>query len=284
MIPSYWPTLYMNASENNTLKDLRNKIAPFLESRVFSKGARNANHPTPTFQLLVLDEADKLTIATQNALRRLIDLNMDHARIIFLCNRRHCITNMLRSRCQVVSFRKIPMVDINNYLTFVLTNELREIHGISSTKDTIHFNSDLSSSIEMSESSSMIMFRHVQCIAEAADGDMRCALQFLSDYLIALKSTPCHAIPIYQLTNQVPPITSPICTLDDLEQFKRKCAKGCQWTQIFYALVEHKKAQLVSNHPNKLPMFLIQAAKVEHILSDKGTVSELLTILALLSY
>lgn len=81
--------LYINASDENNLETVRNKIKEFASSIGFKK-----------WRLIILDEADGLTPASQNALRNIIETFSKHCRFILTCNYVERITEALQSRCR----------------------------------------------------------------------------------------------------------------------------------------------------------------------------------------
>lgn len=81
--------LYINASDENNLETVRNKIKDFASSLGFKQ-----------WRLIILDEADGLTPASQNALRNIIETFSKHCRFILTCNYVERIIEALQSRCR----------------------------------------------------------------------------------------------------------------------------------------------------------------------------------------
>ena len=87
--------LLMNASDENGIDIIRNKIKNFASTIGF-KGSK----------VVILDEADFLTIQAQSTLRNLMETFSKHCRFILTCNYVERINPAIQSRCQ--SFQIIP--------------------------------------------------------------------------------------------------------------------------------------------------------------------------------
>ena len=85
----------INASMNGNIDTLRNEILNFASSVSFSGGRK----------YVILDEADSLTIATQNALRNFIEQYASNCGFIFTCNNKNKISDAIHSRCSLVEFK-----------------------------------------------------------------------------------------------------------------------------------------------------------------------------------
>ena len=81
---------YINASEKTKIEDVRSDIINFTE---FSPMKGNKR------RIIVLDEADNLSIKAQAALRGVIDNSSETCRFIFICNEIFKIHEALVSRC-----------------------------------------------------------------------------------------------------------------------------------------------------------------------------------------
>ena len=94
--------LELNASDDRGIDVVRNQIKEFASTRqIFSKG----------FKLIILDEADAMTNAAQNALRRIIEKYTKNTRFCILANYSHKLTPALLSRC--TRFRRITNIQYN---------------------------------------------------------------------------------------------------------------------------------------------------------------------------
>mgnify|MGYP000660379526 FL=1 len=87
--------LYINASDENKVDDVRNKIKTFASSVGFK-----------SLKVVILDECDYLTPNAQAALRNLMETFSRHCRFILTCNYVERIIDPIQSRCQ--SYKVVP--------------------------------------------------------------------------------------------------------------------------------------------------------------------------------
>ena len=87
--------LYINASDENNVDNVRTKIKNFASSIGFK-----------SIKVIVLDEADFLTPNAQAALRNLMETFSKHCRFILTCNYVERIIDPIQSRCQ--SYKIVP--------------------------------------------------------------------------------------------------------------------------------------------------------------------------------
>lgn len=87
--------MFINASEENGIDTIRNKIKQFASTVSFSGGLK----------VVILDEADYLhPQSAQPALRSFMEQFSDNCRFILTCNFKNRIIDPLHSRCTVVDF------------------------------------------------------------------------------------------------------------------------------------------------------------------------------------
>jgi len=102
--------LYINASDERKLEMVRDKVKNFASTIGFSN-----------MKVIILDEADYITPASQAALRNLMETFSKHCRFILTCNYVERIIDPIQSRCQ--SFQIVPpdrkqvAVHLGNILT-----------------------------------------------------------------------------------------------------------------------------------------------------------------------
>ena len=87
--------MYINASDENKVDDVRNKIKTFASSVGFK-----------SLKVVILDECDYLTPNAQAALRNLMETFSRHCRFILTCNYVERIIDPIQSRCQ--SYKVVP--------------------------------------------------------------------------------------------------------------------------------------------------------------------------------
>ncbi|KAG7817605.1 hypothetical protein KL928_003504 [Ogataea angusta] len=92
--------LELNASDDRGIDVVRDQIKNFASTRqIFNSG----------FKLIILDEADAMSNAAQNALRRVIEKYTKNTRFCILANYSHKLNPALLSRC--TRFRFSPLAD-----------------------------------------------------------------------------------------------------------------------------------------------------------------------------
>lgn len=104
--------LYINASDERKLEMVRDKVKNFASTIGFSN-----------MKVVILDEADYITPASQAALRNLMETFSKHCRFILTCNYVERIIDPIQSRCQ--SFQIIPpdRKQVAVHLNSILTKE-----------------------------------------------------------------------------------------------------------------------------------------------------------------
>ena len=106
--------LELNASDSRGIDVVREQIKEFAGTRqLFSKGIK----------LIILDEADAMTSAAQNALRRIIEKYTKNARFCLICNYVSKIIPALQSRCTRFRFAPLSREQIHDRLVYVADEE-----------------------------------------------------------------------------------------------------------------------------------------------------------------
>ena len=104
--------LEINASRENSVDVVRNKIVNFVQTMPFGK-----------FKIVLLDEADYLTPAGQAALRNDMEAYHLTARFILTCNYQHRIIPALKSRCHEFHITKTDKTEFTARVATVLVTE-----------------------------------------------------------------------------------------------------------------------------------------------------------------
>ena len=101
--------LYINASDENSVDTVRNKVRNFASTIGFKD-----------MKVIILDECDYITPNAQAALRNLMETFSKHTRFILTCNYVERIIDPIQSRCQpfqiVPPSRKEVALHLNNIL------------------------------------------------------------------------------------------------------------------------------------------------------------------------
>ena len=107
-----YDVLEINASRENGIDVLREKINGFVQTMPFGR-----------FKVVLLDEADYLTQASQAALRNDMEAYHMTVRYILTCNYQHKIIPALKSRCHEFHISKTDMMEFTARAATVLVNE-----------------------------------------------------------------------------------------------------------------------------------------------------------------
>ncbi|EGW32185.1 DNA replication factor C [Spathaspora passalidarum NRRL Y-27907] len=112
--------LELNASDDRGIDVVRNQIKNFASTRqIFNQGN--------SFKLIILDEADAMTNAAQNSLRRIIEKFTKNCRFCILANYSHKLNPALISRCTRFRFHPIDTEAIRERIKVVITKEQVDI-------------------------------------------------------------------------------------------------------------------------------------------------------------
>lgn len=107
-----YDVLEINASRENGIDTLREKINGFVQTMPFGK-----------FKVVLLDEADYLTQPSQAALRNDMEAYHMTVRYILTCNYAHKIIPALKSRCHEFHIAKTDMTEFTARAATVLVTE-----------------------------------------------------------------------------------------------------------------------------------------------------------------
>ena len=134
--------LELNASDERGIDVVRNRIKMFAQKKVTLPPGRH--------KIVILDEADSMTQAAQQALRRTMEVFSNTTRFALACNLSTKIIEPIQSRCAVVRYTRLTDEEILERLVDVCAAE-----GVAKTNEGL------------------------EAIIFTADGDMRQALNNL---------------------------------------------------------------------------------------------------------
>jgi replication factor C subunit 2/4 len=148
----------LNASDDRGINTVRYKIMTFVKSII---GNKDPNYLCPNYKIIILDEADTMTIEAQSALRKMIETYSNITRFCFICNYINQLIEPIVSRCVKFKFSSITSEYIIENLYSITLKEKMNIN-----KDVIHE------------------------IANIANGDMRKGIMLLQQlkYMYALNT------------------------------------------------------------------------------------------------
>lgn len=118
--------LELNASDDRGLNIINNTIIPFCK-KIEYKGK---------LKIIILDEADSLTLKAQNLLASLISKYNKNTRFIFICNEYNKIIESIQSNCNIVHFHSINVKNLKKKIKDICIKE-EIIHDEDSFDDLI---------------------------------------------------------------------------------------------------------------------------------------------------
>jgi replication factor C small subunit len=104
--------LYINASDERGIETIRDKVSSFASVASFKP-----------LKVVILDEADFLTIQAQASLRNIIETFSRTTRFIMTCNFVERIIDPLQSRCQVLKIIPPTKKDVAKHLHWICNEE-----------------------------------------------------------------------------------------------------------------------------------------------------------------
>ena len=104
--------IYINASDERGIETIRDKVSGFASTMSFKP-----------LKVVILDEADFLTIQAQASLRNVIETFSKSTRFILTCNYIERIIDPLQSRCQTLKIIPPSKADVARHLCKVLGQE-----------------------------------------------------------------------------------------------------------------------------------------------------------------
>lgn len=113
--------LELNASDERGIGIVRDVIATFVKTSI------DMESDIPPFKIVILDEADAMTMEAQSALRKIIESVSGNTRFCFLCNYINQIIEPIISRCLKIRFRSIDNNNMITRLKLIIKNENEEI-------------------------------------------------------------------------------------------------------------------------------------------------------------
>ena len=104
--------MYINASDERGIDTIRDKVSGFASAASFKP-----------LKVIILDEADFITIQGQAALRNVIETYSRTTRFILTCNYIERIIDPLQSRCQVLKIIPPSKQEIAKHISIILEKE-----------------------------------------------------------------------------------------------------------------------------------------------------------------
>jgi replication factor C subunit 2/4 len=105
----------LNASDDRGIDVVREKIKGFAQQKV--------TLPPGKLKIIILDEADSMTTAAQQAMRRTMELFSQTTRFALACNISSKIIEPIQSRCAILRFGRVGEADMKKRLEHILKIE-----------------------------------------------------------------------------------------------------------------------------------------------------------------
>lgn len=149
--------LELNASDQRGINIVRDKIIKFAKESISNP---DPDYPSPPYKIIILDEADAITLDAQAALRKVIETSSKITRFCFTCNYIEKIIQPIISRCVKFRFKPISINILNERLIAI------------SKLENININN-----------------KCINKISEISEGDCRKAIMILQNtkYIIKMK-------------------------------------------------------------------------------------------------
>jgi len=119
--------LYINASDERGIETIRDKVTNFSSAASFRQ-----------IKVVILDEADFLTIQAQASLRNVIEKFSRTTRFIMTCNYVERIIDPLQSRCQVLKVIPPSKQEVAKHLNKILIEEIGEGWDVDALVDIVN--------------------------------------------------------------------------------------------------------------------------------------------------
>ncbi|KAJ3142058.1 hypothetical protein HK100_003253 [Physocladia obscura] len=181
--------LELNASDERGIDIVREKVKNFARVSVSSSGSSPSGNVLPPFKIIILDEADSMTVDAQSALRRTMETYSKMTRFCLICNyyfiyifwssfpltKYTRIIEPLTSRCSKFRFKPLDNESIRGRLT-----EIADKEGVQCPTETIDM------------------------IIKVSEGDLRKAIMYLQSAYRLHQSEPIEARVIVEIAGVVP--------------------------------------------------------------------------------
>jgi replication factor C subunit 2/4 len=144
--------LEINASSQRGIDNIRNTVMKFARYSInnFEVDRNNdkmkkyfKKYPVPPFKIIILDEADALTMEAQTSLRKIMEDYSNNTRFCIICNYYEKIIKPLVSRCIYMNFNPINNIKAQKYLKIIMKKENLNINDQKIEELLAHNNGDL---------------------------------------------------------------------------------------------------------------------------------------------
>jgi len=107
--------LELNASDDRGIDTVRNKIKMFAQKKVGLPAGRH--------KIVILDEADSMTAAAQQAMRRTMEVHSGTTRFALACNTSSKIIEPIQSRCAILRYTRLSEEQLTERIMHTIESE-----------------------------------------------------------------------------------------------------------------------------------------------------------------
>jgi replication factor C subunit 2/4 len=216
----------LNASDDSGINAVRHKIITFAEMKI---GNIDKNYPCPPFKIVILDEADAMTVEAQSALRKVMEDLSNITRFCFICNYIEQISEPINSRCMKFRFKPVNINSINDKLNYI------------AEKENMIVSNDI-----------------INAISNISKGDLRRSIMTLQNlnYLYKYKGN-ISVTDVYDITNMLP--------INDLNNIWDIC--NSNEPDIIY-LIELTNKLIESGYPIDNILYQLKNKTIDSIITD----------------
>jgi len=107
--------LELNASDDRGIDTVRTKIKMFAQKKV--------KLPPGRHKVVILDEADSMTAAAQQAMRRTMEIHSHSTRFALACNTSSKIIEPIQSRCAILRYTRLSDEELTERILHAISSE-----------------------------------------------------------------------------------------------------------------------------------------------------------------
>ncbi|KAJ3413660.1 hypothetical protein HDV05_007728 [Chytridiales sp. JEL 0842] len=195
--------LELNASDERGIDVIREKVKNFARTTI-SQNTTHNGQPVPPYKIIILDEADSMTVDAQSALRRTMETYSKITRFCLICNYVSRIIEPLASRCSKFRFKSLDDTSVKSRLTHIIESE-----GVNCPEKTLN------------------------TLVNISGGDLRRSIMYLQSAFRLYQKEPITEDAIYSIAGTAP---------DDLVERLFESCKSKDYSQISRAVTVAMRA------------------------------------------